>query len=108
MALAALLAGTVLGFYVGAPVGAGVRVAAVGAAAVLAVVVGLRALKLPLDKLDFFADAYLTHAEMNALLQLIERRVKKRAPVGFSTISQRKPGSRNMISVVTAPPNTAR
>ena len=43
----------------------------------------LRALKLPLDKLEFFADAYLTHAEMNALLQLIERRVKKRAPAAY-------------------------
>ena len=43
----------------------------------------LRALKLPLDKLDFFADAYLTHAEINALLQLIERRVKKRVPAAY-------------------------
>jgi ribosomal protein L3 glutamine methyltransferase len=43
----------------------------------------VRALKLPLDKLEFFADAYLTHAEINALLQLIERRVKKRAPAAY-------------------------
>ena len=43
----------------------------------------LRALKLPLDKLDFFADAYLTHAEINALLQLIDRRVKKRIPAAY-------------------------
>lgn len=43
----------------------------------------VRALKLPLDKLDFFADAYLTHAEINALLQLIDRRVKKRAPAAY-------------------------
>ncbi len=43
----------------------------------------LRALKLPLDKLEFFADAYLTHAEINALLQLIDRRVKKRAPAAY-------------------------
>ena len=43
----------------------------------------LRSLKLPLDKLEFFADAYLTHAEINALLQIIDRRVKKRAPGGL-------------------------
>lgn len=43
----------------------------------------LRALKLPLDKLDFFADAYLTHAEINALLQMIDRRVKKRVPAAY-------------------------
>ena len=43
----------------------------------------LRSLKLPLDKLDFFADAYLTHAEINALLQLIDRRVKKRVPAAY-------------------------
>jgi ribosomal protein L3 glutamine methyltransferase len=43
----------------------------------------MRALQLPLDKLDFFADAYLTHAEINALLQLLERRVKKRAPAAY-------------------------
>lgn len=43
----------------------------------------LRALKLPLDKLEFFADAYLTHAEINALLQMIERRVKQRIPAAY-------------------------
>lgn len=43
----------------------------------------LRSLKLPLDKLDLFADAYLTHAEINALLQLIDRRVKKRVPAAY-------------------------
>jgi len=43
----------------------------------------MRALKLPLDKLEFFSDAYLTHAEINALLQLIDRRVKKRAPAAY-------------------------
>ena len=43
----------------------------------------LRTLKLPLDKLDFFADAYLTHAEINALLQTIDRRVKKRVPAAY-------------------------
>jgi ribosomal protein L3 glutamine methyltransferase len=43
----------------------------------------LRSLKLPLDKLDFFADAYLTHGEINALLQVITRRVKKRQPAAY-------------------------
>jgi ribosomal protein L3 glutamine methyltransferase len=43
----------------------------------------LRSLKLPLDKLEFFADAYLTHAEINALLQVIDRRVKKRVPAAY-------------------------
>jgi ribosomal protein L3 glutamine methyltransferase len=43
----------------------------------------LRSLKLPLDKLEFFADAYLTHAEINALLQTIDRRVKKRVPAAY-------------------------
>ena len=43
----------------------------------------LRTLKLPLDRLEFFADAYLTHAEINSLLQMIERRVKKRLPAAY-------------------------
>ena len=43
----------------------------------------LRSLKLPLDKLEFFADAYLTHAEINAMLQVIDRRVKKRIPAAY-------------------------
>lgn len=43
----------------------------------------LRTLKLPLDRLEFFADAYLTHAEINSLLQVIERRVKKRMPAAY-------------------------
>ncbi len=43
----------------------------------------LRTLKLPLDRLEFFADAYLTHAEINALLQSIDRRVKKRIPAAY-------------------------
>ena len=43
----------------------------------------LRSLKLPLDKLEFFADAYLTHAEINQLLQEIDRRVKKRVPAAY-------------------------
>jgi ribosomal protein L3 glutamine methyltransferase len=43
----------------------------------------LRTLNLPLERLEFFADAYLTHAEINALLQTIDRRVKKRIPAAY-------------------------
>ncbi|HEX4596792.1 MAG TPA: 50S ribosomal protein L3 N(5)-glutamine methyltransferase [Burkholderiaceae bacterium] len=42
-----------------------------------------RALKLPLERMDIFLDAFLTHAEINTLLELIERRVKKRVPVAY-------------------------
>lgn len=43
----------------------------------------MRTLKLPLERLEFFADAYLTHAEINDLLQVIDRRVKKRLPAAY-------------------------
>lgn len=43
----------------------------------------MRTLKLPLERLDFFADAYLTHAEIHELLQVIDRRVKKRLPAAY-------------------------
>ncbi len=43
----------------------------------------MRTLQLPLQRLDFFADAYLTHGEINGLLQIIERRVKKRLPAAY-------------------------
>ena len=43
----------------------------------------MRTLQLPLERLDFFADAYLTHGEINGLLQSIERRVKKRLPAAY-------------------------
>jgi len=43
----------------------------------------MRILRLPLARLDFFADAYLTHGEINELLQIIERRVKKRIPAAY-------------------------
>lgn len=43
----------------------------------------MRMLKLPHERLEFFADAYLTHAEINALLQTIDRRVKKRVPAAY-------------------------
>jgi ribosomal protein L3 glutamine methyltransferase len=42
-----------------------------------------RALKLPLERIDVFLDAFLTHAEINTLLELIERRVKTRVPVAY-------------------------
>lgn len=43
----------------------------------------LRTLKLPIERLEFFADAYLTHAEIHELLQVIDRRVKKRLPAAY-------------------------
>jgi len=42
-----------------------------------------RALKLPMERMEIFLDAFLTHAEINTLIQLIERRVKKRVPVAY-------------------------
>ena len=43
----------------------------------------MRAMKLPLERMDVFLDAFLTHAEINSLIELIERRVKKRVPVAY-------------------------
>jgi ribosomal protein L3 glutamine methyltransferase len=43
----------------------------------------LRTLHLPLERLDVFLDAYLTHAEINSLLQVIDLRVKKRTPAAY-------------------------
>jgi ribosomal protein L3 glutamine methyltransferase len=43
----------------------------------------MRAMKLPLERMDIFLDAFLTHAEINTLIELIERRVKKRVPVAY-------------------------
>lgn len=43
----------------------------------------LRTLNLPLERLEFFADAYLTHGEINELLQTIDRRTKKRVPAAY-------------------------
>jgi ribosomal protein L3 glutamine methyltransferase len=43
----------------------------------------LRTLHLPLERLDVFLDAYLTHAEINSLLQVIDLRVKKRMPAAY-------------------------
>jgi len=43
----------------------------------------LRALSLPVERMDVFLDAFLTMGEINALLQLIERRIKSRIPVAY-------------------------
>ncbi len=43
----------------------------------------MRSLRLPLERLDVFLDAYLTHGEINTLLQQIDLRVKKRVPVAY-------------------------
>jgi ribosomal protein L3 glutamine methyltransferase len=48
-----------------------------------AVFIVMRSLNLPIERLDPFLDAYLTHAEINTILQLIERRVKKRIPAAY-------------------------
>jgi ribosomal protein L3 glutamine methyltransferase len=42
-----------------------------------------RAMKLPLERMEIFLDTFLTHAEINTLIELIERRVKKRVPVAY-------------------------
>ncbi len=48
-----------------------------------AVFLVMRSLELPIERLDVFLDAYLTHAEINTLLQQIDLRVKKRMPVAY-------------------------
>jgi ribosomal protein L3 glutamine methyltransferase len=48
-----------------------------------AVFLVMRALHLPIERLEPFLDAYLTHAEINQLLQLIDQRVKKRLPAAY-------------------------
>jgi ribosomal protein L3 glutamine methyltransferase len=45
----------------------------------------LSSLNLPLDKLEPFMDARLTEAEINSLLQVIERRCKNRLPAPYLT-----------------------
>jgi len=42
-----------------------------------------RAMSLPLERMEMFLDAFLTHAEINTLIELIERRVKKRLPAAY-------------------------
>jgi ribosomal protein L3 glutamine methyltransferase len=48
-----------------------------------AVFLVMRTLHLPIERLEPFLDAYLTHGEINTLLQQIEQRVKKRMPVAY-------------------------
>jgi ribosomal protein L3 glutamine methyltransferase len=48
-----------------------------------AVFLVMRALNLPIERLDVFLDAYLTHAEINTLIQQVDLRVKKRIPVAY-------------------------
>ncbi|SPE22228.1 50S ribosomal protein L3 glutamine methyltransferase [Burkholderiales bacterium] len=43
----------------------------------------MRALSLPLERMDIFLDAFLTMGEINSLLQLIERRIKSRMPAAY-------------------------
>jgi ribosomal protein L3 glutamine methyltransferase len=43
----------------------------------------MRVLSLPLNRMDVFLDAFLTHAEIHTLIELIERRVKKRLPAAY-------------------------
>ena len=43
----------------------------------------MRSLRLPLDRLDVFLSAYLTHGEINTLLQQIDLRTKRRLPAAY-------------------------
>ena len=43
----------------------------------------LRSLQLPIERADLFLDAFLTHAEINALIQAIDQRVRKRTPAAY-------------------------
>jgi ribosomal protein L3 glutamine methyltransferase len=45
----------------------------------------LHTLKLPLDRLEPFLDARLTHAEREAVLDIIDRRVEQRMPAAYLT-----------------------
>jgi ribosomal protein L3 glutamine methyltransferase len=48
-----------------------------------AVFLVLRALSLPVERLEIFLDAFLTIGEINSLLQLIDRRVRSRLPAAY-------------------------
>lgn len=48
-----------------------------------AVFLVMRSLRLPIERLETFLGSYLTHAEINTLLQQIDLRVKKRVPVAY-------------------------
>ena len=43
----------------------------------------LRSLKLPNERADLFLDAFLTHAEINALILAIDQRVRRRTPAAY-------------------------
>jgi len=43
----------------------------------------LRSLQLPLERADLFLDAFLTHAEINSLIQSVDQRVRKRMPAAY-------------------------
>ncbi|MBK9245906.1 MAG: 50S ribosomal protein L3 N(5)-glutamine methyltransferase [Burkholderiales bacterium] len=43
----------------------------------------LRSLQLPLERADLFLDAFLTHAEINTLLQAVDQRARKRVPAAY-------------------------
>jgi ribosomal protein L3 glutamine methyltransferase len=43
----------------------------------------LRSLQLPPERADLFLDAFLTHAEINSLIQAIDQRVRKRIPAAY-------------------------
>ena len=43
----------------------------------------LRSLQLPTERANLFLDAFLTHAEINSLLQAIDQRVRRRTPAAY-------------------------
>lgn len=43
----------------------------------------LRSLQLPLERADLFLDAFLTHAEINSLIQAVDQRARKRLPAAY-------------------------
>jgi len=59
----------------------------------------LRSLQLPIERADLFLDAFLTHAEINSLIQMIDQRVRKRVPAAYVL---REPGCRATASTSTS------
>ncbi len=43
----------------------------------------LRSVQLPVERADLFIDAFLTHAEINSLIQMIDQRVRRRVPAAY-------------------------
>jgi ribosomal protein L3 glutamine methyltransferase len=43
----------------------------------------LRSLQLPVERADLFLDAFLTHAEINSLIQAVDQRVRRRMPSSY-------------------------